>query len=1324
MPPIVPGAPNAPGMDTRGAYGGSVAPIIQVVSSLADNGASTTLRYALQTLTVPRIIIFTISGEITLNSDIIVTSPYFSVYGQTAPNPGITIRRFGIQCGTHDGYFSHLRILKGQVSGDVVCGNTFELYGTDMYNIVLDHCNSFWGQDEGVLVFNYARPANVVIWRSIMAEGLNFTPGTQVCGGNPDPDIPGSGGHGLLLYVGTTGVSVIQSLFAKNHERNPNCQGGTSITYLNNVVYGWQGQEGVLFVNFSAGGGNGDAWQATVGGNRFIANEQTHIAYMIAVSGNGGSPLGNQLYRFDNTLTGDDGSVSDIFIGTGYDPTVGSAPSTAPMPSGYMPLPSTSVEANIVSNAGARPTNRDAATVRVLAEMAARSSSVGFVVYPSDVGGWPVLPVNNRGLTPPSNPHAVQASGYTALEEWLHTYSAAVEGAGGTTGDPIIPIATGAIVTRDSYSGTAGVSVTARSGEVGATWLTYPPGTGDTVLTGAGRARPAIEGVESKHGATGSPATNEYDILGSYRIMSDLTGDSHYASVKGRMGVGGASITAEYASLTQTLALYANAGSGDILLAYTSVSWGIGDHSIRLKMRASALAVDGDGVQLLYSPDTSVLTVGKAGTSFYSNPSNATLLSDTTGIQIDEILVTQVASGGITLSGVSAAGTIGAVGKGTNATLNGRVGTASIGSVSKAKSLSLLGLVAGTALGVFPGYVPAAPTVSGGVVVGLVTPFRSNPLSGFTNFTALGAVSSGQLGQAALSGVAATGTVQSLPFSKVTALTTVLATGQCGSVTALRDSAALTSIAATTAQGFVIAPNAATQALTSVFAVGTAEFVIPPLTILNPDTGELEAADYFTIAGTHRVVKVGWTITDAANNTGSMRFQVDSESGTYTPQIGDEVIYNENTVRIFGGYISSVLTSGAGGEGGTPLTHDVTALDYNSLASRRYWNAVMPQGTLKNVLLNLVVYIPGVTCDPAQVDGPTLDQVDYKGWKINAILNELTTRTSYVWEIDYYKVLRMYTPGTRSAPFSVTTANGKAKLDVSVEPDRSNFANHIIVYGTTATGDAKNDLSISLDGYYEALYSVLDTAGDNPVTYDKPALDAIAETILASSLPVIKTVKYNTLETGLRAGMSQFIDLPGRGIFNTFVITEVSIRYLRNLVAGRAVTCTEGLVYKNSWREVIKTWGGSQGGTTFSGGTGGGGTVTPAAIRNIVPLGGSGVDANSSPSAGIWVPVSGGGQTIGSSAVQPSISTIPRRGTDAIITARVKVLDPGNTVMLRLYDVTVGAACPGVSQVVSSNEWTTATPWGVQLTPGSHYYELEMLTTVVGSPVLVVAYLE
>jgi hypothetical protein len=135
---------------------------------------------------------------------------------------------------------------------------------------------------------------------------------------------------------------------------------------------------------------------------------------------------GNAIYRSDNTLGNDNGRVIEEHNDNSYDPNVSSPPAGAPLPPGYQPMLSTVVEDFVLTNAGARPNDRDAVDTRLIEEV--RSRTGRYLSTQDDAGGWPPLDTTARALALPSNPHKVTASGYTALEEWLHTYATSLEG--------------------------------------------------------------------------------------------------------------------------------------------------------------------------------------------------------------------------------------------------------------------------------------------------------------------------------------------------------------------------------------------------------------------------------------------------------------------------------------------------------------------------------------------------------------------------------------------------------------------------------------------------------------------------------------------------------------------------------------------------------------------------------------------------------------------------------------------------------------------------------------------------------------------------------
>ena len=209
------------GAYTTGGRGG----VVVHVTNLRDNGPGS-LREAMQ-LSVPRIIVFDVSGVIKLKSILGLSSKNsnFTIAGQTAPEGGITIDGARIYFSSVDNFIiRHIRFKGGKdEKHPVPTGNDSFTATSGITNQIYDHVTFAFGVDEAADWQAQASSAvkNVTIQRSFFAESTKGTIiGRQFKKGSP---------------VGET--SFIYNLFFNTGYRTPNIIGdGMNYDVINNVA--------------------------------------------------------------------------------------------------------------------------------------------------------------------------------------------------------------------------------------------------------------------------------------------------------------------------------------------------------------------------------------------------------------------------------------------------------------------------------------------------------------------------------------------------------------------------------------------------------------------------------------------------------------------------------------------------------------------------------------------------------------------------------------------------------------------------------------------------------------------------------------------------------------------------------------------------------------------------------------------------------------------------------------------------------------------------------------------------------------------------------
>jgi hypothetical protein len=340
---------------------------------------------------VPRAIVFEVGGVIDLAGHVLdIRNPYVTIAGQTAPSPGITLIRGGIDVRTHDVVVEHLRVRTGEAGFAKHSG--WERDGLSTFdgaaNVVVDHCSFAWATDENLSAsgkrFSGATPDewraatshDVAYSNNIIAEGLaNSTHGK-----------PGEHSKGTLVHDNVTGILIIGNLYAHNGQRNPLFKGGARGAFVNNYIFD-PGKRAVHYNLWASEWGSHpyQSGRLALVGNVLKGGASTDRALAFFMLGGEGDV---ELYQADNVATDRDGRALPMFgryrNATGA--VIGIERSVA-MPTKIEPLAASAVTETVLVHAGARPWDRDSVDRRLIGEV--RSGRGRIIDSENDVGGYP-----------------------------------------------------------------------------------------------------------------------------------------------------------------------------------------------------------------------------------------------------------------------------------------------------------------------------------------------------------------------------------------------------------------------------------------------------------------------------------------------------------------------------------------------------------------------------------------------------------------------------------------------------------------------------------------------------------------------------------------------------------------------------------------------------------------------------------------------------------------------------------------------------------------------------------------------------------------------
>ncbi len=213
------------GKYATGGRGGQVV----YVTSLADDGSEGTLRWAVEQYpNEPLTIVFAVSGQITLTSQLNINRNDWTLAGQTAPGDGIVIARNKVNMGGSENFIvRNVRFRAGALdtNGDNLMDNAAG--AENCANYIFDHCSFGWSVEENM---NTADSHFLTVQYSIVHEGLYD-------GGHS------KGARGYGSQWGGSPATYHHNLLANNYSRSPRFNGARGedfvvfMEYVNNVNY-------------------------------------------------------------------------------------------------------------------------------------------------------------------------------------------------------------------------------------------------------------------------------------------------------------------------------------------------------------------------------------------------------------------------------------------------------------------------------------------------------------------------------------------------------------------------------------------------------------------------------------------------------------------------------------------------------------------------------------------------------------------------------------------------------------------------------------------------------------------------------------------------------------------------------------------------------------------------------------------------------------------------------------------------------------------------------------------------------------------------------
>lgn len=329
------------------------------VTTLAGDGPGS-LRAALAA-PGPRTAVFEVGGVIDLaGHSQRISEPFVTIAGQTAPSPGITRVRGGIDIASHDVTVQHLRVRPGAWGRAPRSGGDQDglATGRGAHHVIVDHCSFSWATDENpsasVPRFD---GADAAAWRRATSHQVTFSHSLVYERLSASAHAKGEHSKGTLIHDHADGVLLLGNVHISKRELNALFKGGAQGAMVDNLIFN-PGRRAVQYQLRNAGWAGRGAITgrlALVGSVLQHGPDTPAQTPPMAIGGDGDL----ELHEDDNPAFDAEGrpAPQQARCGTGHGRVLAA-------------LPAAALAQRLPALVAARPWDRDAVDARVLAGLA------------------------------------------------------------------------------------------------------------------------------------------------------------------------------------------------------------------------------------------------------------------------------------------------------------------------------------------------------------------------------------------------------------------------------------------------------------------------------------------------------------------------------------------------------------------------------------------------------------------------------------------------------------------------------------------------------------------------------------------------------------------------------------------------------------------------------------------------------------------------------------------------------------------------------------------------------------------------------------------